>query len=169
MKIKQTGVNTSGVHHKSGKSHRDAPQRRETRLQVQVRFNLNLRHDDEKMLADDVAYLRQNRQFRPTIIKALKLFFDLKDGYLDVLTELFPEVVERIQRNAQNAEIEALRREIAELKARTLTAPVAAHETPSVTNGSPFGTAKNATLKLTKGIAVSTGKAFANSIGGYFD
>jgi hypothetical protein len=148
VKISKNGVNTSGVHQK----------RADRRLQHQVRFNLNLRRDDENWLAGAIAELRSRRQFRPTIIKALTLFFDLKAGYLDVLYELFPDAVQRIQASYQNAEIEALRREIAELRAQGIQTP-----------GPAASAAPAPSMKLTKGIAASTGKAFANSIGGYFD
>lgn len=151
MKITAIEDNPGGVHQKT-------PKRREKRVQHQIRFNLNLRRADESLLAEDIETLRQRRQFRPTIIKALRLFFDLRDGSIDLLAELFPEAIERIQQRGQNAEIEALRREIADLRSLTFNAPM-----------SPAHTSPAANFKLVKGIMPATGKAFANSVGSYFD
>lgn len=155
MKIQKNDAITSGVNHKTGK-------RRDTRLQQQIRFNLNLRRPDESSLADDIAALRKLRQFRPTILNALRLFLDLKDGYLDVLQELFPDAVQRIQAAYQNAEIEALRREIAELRSQGFSASMQAQQPPAIAPAV-------GKMTLVKGITANTGKAFANSIGGYFD
>lgn len=151
MKITKSGVTSTGVH-----------QKRDKRLMVQYRFNLNVQDDLEGRLADDCAKLQSGRLFRPSMVKALRLFFDLTFGYTEVLRELFPAVVREIETSFQSAEIEALRREIEDLKGRGYMPAATPEKAANSVTGHDFG------MKITSG---NSGKAVANfgaSLGGFF-
>lgn len=147
-KKRKVDVTSQGVH-----------QKRSNRLLVQFRFNLDVRDDIEGRLADDCSALQSKRQFRPTIVKALRLFFDLSYGYTECLREFFPGIVRQIEMEYQSAEIEALRREIAELKGHGYMAKAA----PKVEPAKPVTLAVK---ELNPGAAAAE---FAANMGGFFD
>ncbi|MCI0712969.1 MAG: hypothetical protein L0154_22630 [Chloroflexi bacterium] len=56
-------------------------------------FSLNLDDEEQFALAEEIDNLKVNRQFSPTIRDALRLILDLKAGKIDVLGEMFPELI----------------------------------------------------------------------------
>jgi hypothetical protein len=58
------------------------------------RFWLDVGKQLESDLSDWLAALTSKRQMKPTIVNALRLFFDLSQGRTNVLCELFPFVLE---------------------------------------------------------------------------
>lgn len=64
----------------------------QTRYRVMHKFWLDLKKDNEDQLDERIHELKVKRTFVKTIRDALRLFFDLKHGRVDVLFELFPFV-----------------------------------------------------------------------------
>lgn len=63
------------------------------RIRVMFRFWLDVCKDIESELADRLSALIESKQFKPTVVKALLLFFDLSQGNTDRLQEYFPFVL----------------------------------------------------------------------------
>ena len=66
------------------------------RERVRVEFWLDLNKDGEAALAEDIAELKGDRAFAPTLRDGLRLVGDLRQGRLDELHRLFPWVIDRI-------------------------------------------------------------------------
>lgn len=56
-------------------------------------FSLKLDDEEQSALAEEIDNLKASRKFSPTIRDALRLILDLKAGKIDVLGELFPELM----------------------------------------------------------------------------
>lgn len=69
----------------------------EKRRRRVVRFQLDMNKPEEQDLFDRLNVLKKARQFLPTIRDALTLLFSLMDGRVDVLTAMFPDLVEGIK------------------------------------------------------------------------
>ena len=59
---------------------------------VQHKFWLDITKNEEHALDEKIQQLKQGRGFSQTIRDALNLIWDLREGRLDVLFELFPWV-----------------------------------------------------------------------------
>jgi hypothetical protein len=55
-------------------------------------FSLNLDDKEHLALAEKIDNLKADRQFSPTVRDALRLILDLRDGNIDVLEEMFPQL-----------------------------------------------------------------------------
>lgn len=62
-----------------------------------VRFWLDMRKDDESFLHEFVQDLKSQRLFAATIRNALLLIYDLREGRVDMLLEMFPFVREAVR------------------------------------------------------------------------
>ena len=71
-------------------------EKKDKRYRVMHRFWLDITKDDEDALDEQIAELKQSRKWQTTARNALRLFFDLRAGRVDVLLELFPFVEKRI-------------------------------------------------------------------------
>jgi len=64
--------------------------RRDKRHRFQFKFWLDVNQDDQLLLAEDLDNLKKDRQFAPTVRKALYIFFDLMRGDPRRLLDEFP-------------------------------------------------------------------------------
>lgn len=67
-----------------------------SRNRYQVKVMLDANKDDELLLLEHIDDLKKKRRWLPTFRNALRLFFSLREGRIDVLKELFPGIVELI-------------------------------------------------------------------------
>jgi hypothetical protein len=100
----------------------------DTRCRWQVRFWLDVRFDEQYLLAEWVQELKNTRLFAQTARDALALIRDLKLRRVTILEALFPWVVEHYRaqfaagQGDMNARLAALEAQIASL--RTTPAPI---------------------------------------------
>ena len=77
------------------------PQQTRKRRRVKFEFWMDANKPDQSYLGDRLWRLKEQRKFAPTLRKAVRLFFSLMDGDISVLKELFPDIVARIEHEAQ--------------------------------------------------------------------
>lgn len=65
-------------------------------MRERVNFWLDLEKDDQFEVADMVFELKRQRAFSKTVRNGLRLMMDLQAGRVNVLLELFPDVVDAI-------------------------------------------------------------------------
>ena len=117
---------------------KDTP-KKDKRLRYQWRFWLDANKDDELLMCEELDYLKSKRQFAPTIRNALRLFFDLSQGRIDVLRELFPGIVAQLQippdtpATTEFAQIIKQQAQLIEIMATQTTAPATMRQLPAPT------------------------------------
>lgn len=62
----------------------------------QYKFWLNLLSDEEFEVAEKIEHLKKDRQFAKAIRDGITLVWDLRQGKVDALRNLYPEVYFRI-------------------------------------------------------------------------
>lgn len=81
-------------------------------------FWLDTNKDEERLLMELIGELKRKRRFAKVVRDGIRLVVDLREGRIEVLTELFPWITERLS----NAPVKVtenndrLHREIADLK-----------------------------------------------------
>ena len=73
-----------------------------TRFRKMFKFWLDLDKDDEYELAEEIATLRKNRQFAPTLRNGLRLILELQRGETSLLFEMFPNLKAKISEPGGN-------------------------------------------------------------------
>lgn len=96
---------------------------RSKRYRKQYKFWLDLMKDDERVLAEVLHELKENRQYSATLRDALKLYIDLLYDNTDQLREQFPHILKRLQQHDElvHRMLQEIRQQIDTLP----TAPVA--------------------------------------------
>lgn len=74
-----------------------APVRRDKRRRYTFRFMLDVMHDNQLLLAEELDELKRQRKYTSTILNALSLFQDLKKGSTKLLRQMFPGIVQSIE------------------------------------------------------------------------
>lgn len=96
---------------------------------VKFEFWLDVYNDHQADLADQLAYLKLDRQYSRTLRDALTLLFDLQSGSTQVLHEMFP----LLNTTAPTADFAALMAKIEDLAQRPAAAPPGALQPLTVT------------------------------------
>lgn len=103
------------------------------------RFNfwLNILDDSDMAVAEHIQFLKNERSFTQSIRDGIRLVMDLRQGRVDVLKELFPDIVTKLSSNATPPTSGGgdWRREIEMLKQAVLSQADGLINTP--TNGAP--------------------------------
>jgi len=99
-------------------------------------FWLDLRKDDQFLLADMIYVLKKKRQFASTIRDGIRLVTSLRAGRVNVLLELFPWVVDEFRALPEPSPNTDLTRQLAKLEALLSEQPT---PPPTGTTGIPDG------------------------------
>lgn len=154
-----------------------------------LRFNfwLDIRRDEEYVVAEQIQLLKSQRAFAKTIRDGIRLICDLRAGNISVLLELFPFVQAKLasQTVSSSTDNSDLKHEIETLKALLLrstipsmgTSPRSIGSAPLIDGPKPLAAPKfdlprfdededneAETLILTRDTSVDAGLNFLNSI-----
>lgn len=72
------------------------PHVKDKRIRKMFRFWLNALNDDDARLIYYCTEQKRTRQFQRTIRQALRLYWNLQEGYVDFLLHWFPDIQERL-------------------------------------------------------------------------
>ncbi len=141
------------------------------RYRLRFQFWLNVWNDDDMAVCEQIQLLKNERSFTQVVRDGIRLICDLRQGRVDVLKELFPDVVAKLsdKTNPTYTPDSTLKQDIEQIlqlmqnKSEVITNAPKALQVPTF-NTPAFDDLSNGELVIKKDTSIDAGKNFLQSM-----